>query len=122
MGQHTKLEKALDFVGRDAQYQVLDALTVVFHNTWADISGNTEGSDQEWFARVLWQNDIEQHHSHGNWDNEPDEVKEHYRHMAGLCIECLPRLTDRIAHRYEQISEAIKVMWKVEYEKRKKGW
>lgn len=111
MTEESSIEKALDIIGQEARYHAIDALACEFHNTWADIAGNTEGSDVEWFARLLYS--AERDYS-GRWDIAPDEIKERYRSYAKLCIENLSRLTERIAHRYQKISEALRTVEQVE--------
>lgn len=108
------LEDALDFVSHEAQYNVLDALYCHFFNEAGTLEGNTEASDVEWFAVVLW----DSKHTFYPWYSALDEEKTEYLELAALCIQKLPFLVERMANRYRAIANALEVMATAE---RKKG-
>lgn len=118
----------------------LDHAYCVFHNEGFNLAGNTQASDLEWFAELLFQRSElgagwiktipwlltrEQYEYLGlqrqglwdtkRWDMLTEEQREAWRGMARIALSCLPDLADRIAHRYELQAAAIKQVMKEQY-------
>ena len=91
----------------DAKARVgfLDSLSCYLHNEGHSLKGNHELFDVEWLARCMYArrtggavNDIER---------AGDDVRQEYKQMAAVAIECLPDLCDRIGARYLTAKAAI---------------
>lgn len=106
-GLQTALEQ---FTGESVRH-VLDALACELHNEGYALSGNTPEGDDEWFAQWLYTVSANRgQHGRTAWDHlEPYEQKL-WLNLAGLCIECLPFLMERISSRYLSAAEAIRVL------------
>jgi hypothetical protein len=83
----------------------LDSLSCYLHNEGHTLRGNSELFDVEWLARSMYArrtggaaNDIDRAH---------DDVRQEYKEMARIAIECLPGLCDRIGSRYLTAKAAI---------------
>lgn len=106
------LDEALDFVAREARYNVIDALFATLHNAAGTLEGNTEESDVEWFADFLARGD------NRLFSGLEEKDQEEYRRRAFRTLEALPYLMDRIANRYRTRATVLHDMMKAHWRER----
>ncbi len=108
------------------------------HNRAGTLLGNTQASDLDWLAQQLfsWSNlgagDVktvpwlmsaedfafvglqrEQLMGEGphRWYMLTEQQQEAWRKLARICLFVLPRICERIGHRYEEQAKSLKEMW-----------
>jgi hypothetical protein len=104
----TLLDDALDFIGREAQDLVLDAVYCSLFNKAGELEGNTAASDIEWFAQRIWERT--RGNAFGNWNNLAEDTREFYREVARASLEALPVLMERIAARCRTQAQAVRTL------------
>ena len=110
-----QLDDILDFIGKQARHDVIDALQGYFHNEGLTLSGSTEANDVEWFAYHLYVTDVMGHGA--AWSHLEEERRVYYRHIASLALRCLPAIVERIADRYEAMKNALKLLSDAEWKR-----
>jgi hypothetical protein len=105
--KHT-LTDALRAIGNDAADMVLDAVACTLHNDGGTLGGNTEGSDVDWLALIIWQD--ESHEVPGLWNTLADGTKKHYRMRAMQFLRVMPRIAERIGNRMMTTAKAIRMI------------
>lgn len=108
--QTTFLSNNNDFIERMARYYMLDSVACEMHNEGYSLDGNTEASDLEWFARVLYEHDGYQ----SSFDTANDEIRKRYLRMAETCLKAIPALMGRVSARCIRISKAVNTIIKAE--------
>lgn len=109
MDKHTLADTLLG-ISEEAGADLLDAIACKFHNEGSGLVGNTEVSDVEWLAVLLFvQADGR---VPGEWSTTPEPTREHWMRMAGLFLQIVPQVADRIGHRWMRIAEAVRVQEK----------
>lgn len=89
---------------------LLDALYCRFANAVGELTGNTEASDIEWFARRLWEAEDDCRIG-WHWEQRIEEdERERYRRWARVVLRELPLLMSRVAHRCQSQAEAIQTI------------
>lgn len=118
--------------------QELESALCILHNLGSHLVGNTQETDLEWLSRNLfeWSNlgagDIktvpwllscEEFNYLGltrqailgdgprNWDNLTPEQQEAWQNLGRICLFILPRLAERIGHRYMEGAKVIRQEW-----------
>lgn len=102
-----ELKHMLNMVSYRAQGSLLDTLACYFHNAAGTLSGNTADKDSEWLARVMFETERQFFKS---WEHATDQQKAQYLELAELCIQTLPKLISRMAHRYEVVAQALELL------------
>jgi hypothetical protein len=106
------LTDALDRVDKVNQYYILDSLHCAIHNNWATLTGNTEESDVEWFANMLSRAIDER-----PLDRACEASQDHYRKIAKVAVESMPRLQERMASRLLCLRDMLKDYQKMQMAK-----
>lgn len=101
-------DKLINYVGHYNREMLLDALYCELHNTGYEIDGNTEESDLEWFAQVIYTRATS--HPNWRWEHESAEERERYHCMARTAVEQLPVLCERMSARLIRQSQLIKAV------------
>lgn len=113
----------LDDISQEHRYLVVDAVACEIFNLGNNLEGNTEESDLEWFARQIWLREDKMRVA-GWWDAMIDSQKEEYLGIARACLEALPYLMLRIAHRcqdYAKVLGALEKAERLESQRRRKA-
>lgn len=113
------LEDALNFVSREARNLVIDAVYCELHNKGYELQGNTAESDLDWFAREIWRS----HHDGtppSQWEILKDDEKQRWLELADTSLRVLPRLMERMSHRYIAHSKALHLILKQTWKEKKK--
>ena len=88
---------SLPYIAAEAEHLVVDAIACDLHNNGYALQGNTEQGDHEWFAAEIYG------HQHKGADVSLDRLSEKdrlfWKDVAQACVEAMPRLMSRIAHR-----------------------
>lgn len=114
----TFIEDAMSYASQETRERVADALYCHLHNTGQTLAGNTQESDVEWFARIMWE-DRDRRHGE-RWDNESETTKGLFREFAALAIKMMPRIQNRIASRLIELSKVMEDINRAEREATKK--
>jgi hypothetical protein len=138
------LNKKKPFDPRNDFEREVDAIGCYLHNAGANLMGNTQDSDLEWFARNLYQHcgtfgynyprpngplsasiDNAEFEKLGllpdrPWTNKQWETLAPGEQIAWLkfaeaTIHLLPKLAERIGHRFMEQSKALRVAWKANH-------
>jgi len=114
MKNEAMLEDALKFISQEARQMVIDAVYCELHNKGYELEGNTAESDLNWFARELWKT----RHDDApisQWEALAADEKLRWLQLADSSLAVLPRLMERVSHRYIAYSKALhtvlKQMW-----------
>lgn len=102
-------EDGLKFLGLEARHFVLDSLACVFHNEGYSLNGNNEHSDVRWLADEI----SREMGTHTRFDRMSEDEQKEWEKHAHAALKSLPKLVDRIAHRYIGISKALRTMERV---------
>lgn len=106
------LEDALHYASRETRNYVADSLACHLHNEGYALEGNTEANDVEWFARRLWETDVEPIRQ--RWDTLTEDGREQWRRIARAVIAALPDYQLRVAHRLIALSKVVREIERAE--------
>jgi hypothetical protein len=115
----------------------IDAIACFLHNNGADIVGNTQDGDVEWFARTLYQSvstfgmgwvktidwslsnedfkmlrlTPDRSWTNKKWDTLTKKERTAWLRLSFAVLSTIPAICDRIGHRSLSQSKAIRVMY-----------
>lgn len=115
--RETFLEEAMKYASHEARHHVADALYCHLHNTGQSLAGNTQESDVEWFARIMWEQSGRKHGD--RWEIELDAVKDNYRKFSALALGNMSKVQERIADRLIELSKVLQDIERAERAARK---
>ena len=124
---------------RHRDVQDLEDAYAVLHNCCQTLLGNTQETDLEWFARVLFDGSnlgvgdiatvpwilgakdweevkLRRQQLMGDgprrWDHLTAEQQEAWRKLARVCLWCLPAFCDRVGNRFAEQAKALELVWR----------
>ncbi len=105
MGQD-HFEEMTKYLSHEARWFALDSMACVFHNEGHSLKGNTAENDVRWLANSI----CHKLRGHGLDQLAEGETKTELMKISEVAISCLPGFAERIAHRYINLSKAIRTM------------
>jgi hypothetical protein len=100
------LDEALSFASGQVRHHVADALACHLHNEGYALEGNTEANDVEWFARRIWEVEVDPINE--RWETLNEKDRERYREIARAVLFALPAFQLRVAGRLITLSRVVR--------------
>jgi len=101
-------DKALDFASREVKHNIIDALVCTFHNEGYSLDGNTDETDVNWFADVLYRATPGTRQSRLSGQSEVEQRE--WQEKARIAIECFPALASRVSNRMIRLSQMCRTI------------
>ena len=120
------------------EQEQIDSIACALHNMGGTLTGNTQSSDVEWFARWLyaasnfgmgdvrtmkWSISNDEFKNLGftpdrqwtafRWETLPAEKRLAWEKLARLCLCALPYIAERIGHRFVEQAKALRIQHKL---------